>query len=109
MRGQSGGREPGRERPRRVRRAPVTGRALVRQPEHSLPSLEVRAAIPEERIWLEAQQSPETRRAYREDVAHFPKTMGVTQTADFRKVDSSSMLRLSCGACWRRDEWTPRS
>lgn len=97
MRGQSGGREePRSERPRRVRRASGTGRELVPNSRPQVPSLEVLAAIPEERIWLEAQQSPETRRAYRQDVAHFLKTMGVTQTGDFRKVDRMAVV------AWKR-------
>ena len=72
------------------------GRELVRAVRPALPSLEVLAAIPEERVWLESQQSPETRRAYRQDVAHFLRTMGVEKTADFRKVDRMAIV------AWKR-------
>jgi len=56
-------------------------------------------AIPEERIWLERQQSPETRRAYRSDVLHFTHTMNASETSEFRKVD-----RMAVVACKRKME-----
>jgi len=72
------------------------GRELARVVRAALPSLEVLAAIPEERVWLEQQQSPQTRRAYRNDVAHFLKAVGVTQTSDLRKVDRMAVV------AWKR-------
>jgi len=64
-------------------------------------------AIPEERVWLESQQSPQTRRAYRNDVLHFMSTMHITETADFRKVDRMAVV------AWKRkmeqDGAKPRS
>jgi len=35
------------------------------------------AAIPEEDIWLASQKSARTRRAYRQDVAYFMRTLGI--------------------------------
>jgi integrase/recombinase XerD len=83
MRGQFGGQKS-------------TGRELARAPSRALPSLEVLAAIPEERVWLESQQSPQTRRAYRNDVAHFLRTIAIEKTSDFRKVDRMAVV------AWKR-------
>jgi hypothetical protein len=35
-------------------------------------SLDVLRAVPEEELWLQSQESPETRRAHRHDVRDFP-------------------------------------
>lgn len=59
-------------------------------------ALDVLRAIPEERVWLEGQQSPQTRRAYRSDVVHFMHSMHVTETAEFRKVDRMAVV------AWKR-------
>lgn len=70
-------------------------------------ALDVLRAIPEERVWLESQQSPQTRRAYRSDVVHFMQTMHITETAEFRKVDRMAIV------AWKRkmeqDGAKPRS
>lgn len=50
------------------------------------------AAIPEEELWLAGQRSERTRRAYRADVAHFVKLVGITTRDDFRKVDRGAVL-----------------
>ena len=42
------------------------------------------ADIPEEEIWLQKQKSARTRRAYRLDVQHFMRTLGVTTPAELR-------------------------
>jgi len=69
--------------------------------------LDLLRAIPEERVWLESQQSPQTRRAYRNDVLHFMSTMHIAETADFRKVDRMAVI------AWKRkmeqDGAKPRS
>jgi site-specific recombinase XerD len=52
--------------------------------------------IPEERVWLESQQSPQTRRAYRNDVVHFMHTMHIADPAEFRKVDRMAVV------AWKR-------
>ncbi|RYE92109.1 MAG: hypothetical protein EOO77_47245 [Oxalobacteraceae bacterium] len=36
------------------------------------------AAIPEEEVWFASQKSVRTRRAYKLDVAHFMRTLGIT-------------------------------
>jgi site-specific recombinase XerD len=58
--------------------------------------LDILRAIPEERVWLESQLSPQTRRAYRSDVLHFMKAMDITETAEFRKVDRMAVV------AWKR-------
>jgi len=74
----------------------VRSSALVRVPPALPPALERLAAIPEERVWLEGQQSFQTRRAYRRDVQHFMATLGITAQADFRKVDRMAVI------AWKR-------
>jgi len=54
--------------------------------------LDLLRAIPEERLWLESQQSLQTRRAYRSDVVHFRQAMHITETAEFRKVDRMAII-----------------
>ena len=57
-----------------------------------LASLEALAAIPEEEIWLASQKSARTRRAYRLDVAHFMRTLGITTPAQLRQVDHRAVI-----------------
>ncbi len=73
-----------------------TGQQLAKSERPALPSLELLAAIPEEQVWLEGQQSPQTRRAYRADVVHFMRTLGITKTDELRKVDRRAVV------AWRR-------
>ena len=40
------------------------------------------ADIPEEEIWLQKQKCARTRRAYRLDVQHFMRTLGITTPAE---------------------------
>lgn len=63
------------------------GRGIAR-----LQSLDLLATIPEEELWLASQQSEQTRRAYRGDVAHFIKTVGVKTREDLRKVDRGAVI-----------------
>jgi hypothetical protein len=44
-----------------------------------LAPLDQLAAIPEEVIWLAKQKSPRTRRAYRLDVRHFMRSLGISE------------------------------
>ena len=80
----------------RKRPGHTPSRALTVVPPTGAGALEILRAIPEERVWLESQQSPETRRAYRTDVRHFMRTIGITDTADFRKVDRMAVV------AWKR-------
>jgi integrase/recombinase XerD len=57
-----------------------------------LASLNALAAIPEEEIWLASQKSARTRRAYKLDVAHFMKTLGITTPEMLRQVDHRAVI-----------------
>src|ERR1700722_7738735 len=50
-----------------------------------LSRLDQLAIIPEEEIWLAKQKSRQTRRAYRLDVQHFMRTLGMTTTDALRQ------------------------
>lgn len=55
-------------------------------------TLESLAAIPEEAIWLAKQKSPRTRRAYKLDVQHFLRTLGITALEQLRQVDHRAVI-----------------
>ncbi len=57
-----------------------------------LATLDQLAAIPEEEVWLASQKSPRTRRAYRQDVAHFMRTLGITSPEQLRQVDHRAVI-----------------
>ena len=57
-----------------------------------LAALDVLAAVPEEEIWLASQKSARTRRAYRLDVAHFMRTLGVTTPEQLRPIDHRAVI-----------------
>ncbi|RYF24008.1 MAG: hypothetical protein EOO77_01060, partial [Oxalobacteraceae bacterium] len=50
------------------------------------------AAIPEEEVWLASQKSARTRRAYKQDVAHFMRTLGITTSDQLRQVDHRAVI-----------------
>ena len=50
------------------------------------------AAIPEEEVWLASQKSARTRRAYRQDVAHFMRVLAITTPAQLRQVDHRAVI-----------------
>ena len=50
------------------------------------------AAVSEEEIWLASQKSARTRRAYRLDVAHFMRTLGITTPEQLRQVDHRAVI-----------------
>jgi hypothetical protein len=50
-------------------------------PDRPLSPIERLADIPEEEIWLSKQKSARTRRAYRLDVQHFMRTLGINRPA----------------------------
>ena len=74
----------------------TTGRELEKTSLPALPAIEILRAIPEEQVWLEGQQSEQTRRAYRADVVHFMRTLGITETDELRQVDRRAVV------AWRR-------
>jgi integrase len=58
-----------------------------------LPSpLEQLAQIPEEEIWLQKQKSARTRRAYRQDVQHFMRTLAITAPEELRQADHKAVI-----------------
>jgi site-specific recombinase XerD len=50
------------------------------------------AGIPEEEIWLASRKSARTRRAYRNDVAHFMRTLNITSPDELRRVDHRAVM-----------------
>ena len=57
-----------------------------------LSTVEQLADIPEETIWLQKQKSARTRRAYRLDVQHFMRTLGITTPAELRQADHKAVI-----------------
>ena len=57
-----------------------------------LASLDTLAAIPEGDIWLASPKSARTRRAYRPDVAHLMRTLGITSPDQLRQVDYRAVI-----------------
>jgi site-specific recombinase XerD len=57
-----------------------------------LTRLDQLAAIPEEDIWLAKQKSKQTRRAYRLDVQHFMRALGITAIDALRQVDHRAVI-----------------
>jgi integrase/recombinase XerD len=55
-------------------------------------TLEQLADIPEETIWLQKQKSARTQRAYRLDVQHFMRTLGITTPAELRQADHKAVI-----------------
>ncbi len=55
-------------------------------------SLQILQSVPEEEIWLAGQLSPHTRRAYKRDVAHFVRTMGIRSTDELRLVNRAVVV-----------------
>ena len=64
------------------RRTNQTIKALVPSSRDAVQRISVDqlAGIPEEEIWLASRKSARTRRAYRNDVAHFMRTLNITYT-----------------------------
>ena len=58
----------------------------------SVLTLDQLAVIPEEDIWLASQKSARTRRAYKQDVAHFIRTLGITTPDQMRQVDHRAVI-----------------
>jgi integrase/recombinase XerD len=50
------------------------------------------AGIPEEEIWLASRKSTQTRRAYRNDVMHFMRTLNITTPDELRQVDHRAVI-----------------
>ena len=55
-------------------------------------TVELLRAVPEEEIWLAGQLSPHTRRAYKQDVAHFIAAMGIKSGEELRQVGRAAVV-----------------
>lgn len=64
----------------------------VVSPSFGVTTLDGLAAIPEEEVWLASQKSVRTRRAYKQDVAHFTRTIGVTTPEQLRQIDHRAVI-----------------
>ncbi len=60
--------------------------------ERAALSVQLLQFVPEEEIWLAGQLSPHTRRAYKQDVAHFVSTMGIKSAEEFRQVSRAAVV-----------------
>jgi len=58
----------------------------------TLSKMQALAAVPEEDVWLAKQKSARTRRAYRQDVAHFMRTLGIATQRELRQVDHRAVI-----------------
>ena len=58
----------------------------------ALSNVAVLATIPEEELWLQGQLSAHTRRAYKEDVRHFMRTLNVTTQDELRQVSRAAVI-----------------
>jgi Phage integrase, N-terminal SAM-like domain len=74
---------------------PPSPTAMLAFPRETLPipsTVEALAAIPEEAVWLASRKRVETRRAYRHDVRHFLRTLGITSPDERRQVDRKAVV-----------------
>src|ERR1700735_5426991 len=55
-------------------------------------TIEALAEIPEEDIWLAKQKSKRTRRAYKQDVRHFMRTLRIRSYEELRQVDHRAVI-----------------
>ncbi len=55
-------------------------------------SLQILQSVPEEEIWLAGQLSSHTRRAYKQDVGHFVRTMGIRSADQLRQVNRAAVV-----------------
>src|ERR671935_2846287 len=55
-------------------------------------SVDQLAGIPEEEIWLASRKSARTRRAYRNDVTHFMRTLNIQSIDELRRVDHRAVI-----------------
>src|SRR5919204_1049997 len=55
-------------------------------------SVDQLAGIPEEEIWLASRKSARTRLAYRNDVMHFMRTLGINSIDELRRVDHRAVM-----------------
>ncbi len=49
-------------------------------------------SVPEEDVWLAGQLSPHTRKAYKQDVAHFVRSMNIRSADELRRVGRAAVV-----------------
>src|SRR5882672_6364427 len=59
---------------------------------HQVSTIAALADIPEEDIWLAKQKSTRTRRAYKQDVRHFMRTLTIRSYEELRQVDHRAVI-----------------
>src|SRR2546429_9423594 len=76
------------------RRTSQTIKAIVPSSRGSIERISVDqlAGIPEEEIWLASRKSARTRRAYRNDVTHFMRTLNIRTPDELRRVDHRAVM-----------------
>ena len=67
-------------------------RVLPATSRHSMAAFDQPATLPEEEIWLASQKSARTRRAYRLDVRHFMRALGVETQDQLRQIDHRAVI-----------------
>jgi len=60
--------------------------------ERSALSVQLLQFVPEEDVWLAGQLSPHTRRAYKQDVAHFVATMKIKAADELRLINRAAVV-----------------
>lgn len=55
-------------------------------------SVRLLQSVPEEEVWLAGQLSPHTRRAYKQDVAHFLRSLNIGSADELRRVDRAAVV-----------------
>jgi len=55
-------------------------------------ALAVLASVPEEDVWLASQKSAQTRRAYKKDIDHFMRFLGIASADELRQVDHRAVI-----------------
>src|SRR5271155_3437483 len=66
--------------------------ALIVAGGNQLSPLDQLPQIPQEEIWLQKQKSARTRRAYRQDMAHFMRTLAITSPEELRQADHKAVI-----------------
>jgi site-specific recombinase XerD len=65
---------------------------VVDSGNHTISTVAALADIPEEDIWLAKQKSRRTRRAYKQDVRHFMRTLNIRSYEELRTVDHRAVI-----------------
>ena len=66
--------------------------ATIENASQQVSTVAALADIPEEEIWLAKQKSKRTRRAYKQDVAHFMRTLTIRSYEELRNVDHRAVI-----------------